>query len=70
MASLDEPTQTVVMHRTEPTKLQTLAQQLSEKINNLMDQTERMVQIKGGEMGPFLPRNQRTLFYIYINILS
>lgn len=59
MASLDEPTQTVVMHRTEPTKLQTLAQQLSEKINNLMDQTERMVQIKGGEMGPFLPRNQR-----------
>jgi translation initiation factor 3 subunit C len=60
MASLDEPTQTVVMHRTEPTKLQTLALQLSEKITNLMDQTERMVQIKGGEMGPFIPRNNRT----------
>lgn len=59
MASLDEPTQTVVMHRTEPTKLQTLALQLSEKISNLMDQTERMVQIRGGEMGAFLNRNQR-----------
>lgn len=59
MASLDEPTQTVVMHRTEPTKLQTLAQQLSEKITNLMDQTERMIQIKGGEMSAFLTRNQR-----------
>jgi translation initiation factor 3 subunit C len=59
MASLDEPTQTVVMHRTEPTKLQTLALQLSEKITNLMDQTERMVQIKGGEMSAFLTRNNQ-----------
>jgi translation initiation factor 3 subunit C len=58
-ASLDEPTQTVVMHRTEPTRLQTLALQLSEKITNLMDQTERMIQLKGGEMGAFLTRNQR-----------
>ena len=61
MASLDEPTQTVVMHRTEPTKLQTMALQLSEKISNLMDQTERMVQIRGGEMGAFLNRNQRKI---------
>jgi len=57
MASLDEPTQTVIMHRTEPTKLQTLALQLSEKITTLMDQTERMIQIKGGEMGGFFQRN-------------
>lgn len=57
MASLDEPTQTVIMHRTEPTKLQTLALQLSEKITTLMDQTERMIQIKGGEMGAFFQRN-------------
>lgn len=61
MASLDEPSQTVVMHRTEPTKLQTLALQLSEKITTLMDQTERMIQIKGGEMGAFFTRNQRKL---------
>lgn len=59
MASLDEPSQTVVMHRTEPTKLQTLALQMSEKINTLMDQTERMIQIKGGEMSAFFTRNQR-----------
>lgn len=56
-ASLDEPTQTVIMHRTEPTKLQTLALQLSEKITTLMDQTERTIQIKGGEMGGFFQRN-------------
>jgi len=49
------------MHRTEPTRLQTLALQLSEKITNLMDQTERMIQLKGGEMGAFLTRNQRKL---------
>jgi len=54
-ASLDEPTQTVIMHRTEPTKLQTLTLQLSEKITTLMDQTERM--IKGGEMSAFFQRN-------------
>jgi translation initiation factor 3 subunit C len=61
MASLDEPTQTVIMHRTEPTKLQTLALQLSEKITTLMDQTERMIQIKGGEMGSFFQRNSKFL---------
>ena len=66
MASLDEPTQTVVMHRTEPTKLQTLALQLSEKITNLMDQTERMVQIKGGEMGAFLTRNNRNTLIFFL----
>lgn len=57
MASLDEPTQTVIMHRTEPTKLQTLALQLSEKITTLMEQTERTIQIKGGEMSAFFQRN-------------
>lgn len=65
MASLDEPTQTVIMHRTEPTKLQTLALQLSEKITSLMDQTERMIQIKGGEMGSFFQRNSK-LFPLYV----
>jgi hypothetical protein len=65
-ASLDEPSQTVVMHRTEPTKLQTLALQLSEKITTLMDQTERMIQIKGGEMSAFFTRNQRTFSSLLI----
>jgi translation initiation factor 3 subunit C len=32
MASLEEPTETVMMHRTEPTRLQVLALQQSEKV--------------------------------------
>lgn len=61
MASLDEPTETIIMHRTEPTRLQTLALQLSEKISTLMDQTERMMQVKGGELGALFTRNQRKI---------
>jgi translation initiation factor 3 subunit C len=59
MASLDEPTGVVVLHRTEPTRLQTLALQLSEKINQLMDHTERIGQLKSGDMGTSFNRNQR-----------
>ncbi len=50
------------MHRTEPTRLQTLALQLSEKINTLMDHTERISQLKSGEMGTTFNRNQRKKF--------
>jgi translation initiation factor 3 subunit C len=68
MASLDEPTQTIIMHRTEPTKIQTLALQLSEKITTLMDQTERSIQVKGGDMNSFMSRNHRNLiFSIFLN---
>ncbi|XP_052799625.1 eukaryotic translation initiation factor 3 subunit C-like isoform X2 [Mya arenaria] len=48
MASLDEPTQTVIMHRTEPTRLQALALQLSEKVGNLVENNERILEIKQG----------------------
>ncbi|KAK2168655.1 hypothetical protein LSH36_15g12053 [Paralvinella palmiformis] len=48
MASLDEPTRTVVMHRTEPTRLQSLALQLSEKVSSLMDNNEKMAEMKQG----------------------
>lgn len=47
-ASLDEPTQTVIMHRTEPTRLQALALQLSEKVGNLVENNERILEIKQG----------------------
>ena len=47
-ASLDEPTQCVVMHRTEPTRLQSLALQLSEKVSSLVDFNERMMEAKQG----------------------
>ena len=45
-ASLDEPTQTVVMHRTEPSPLQALSLQLSEKIGILVENNERMLEAK------------------------
>lgn len=48
MASLDEPTQTVIMHRTEPTRLQYLALQLSEKVTNLVENNERIMEMKQG----------------------
>ena len=45
---MDEPTQTVVMHRTEPTHLQALALQLSEKVSSLVDYNERTMETKSG----------------------
>ncbi|CAH1233219.1 EIF3C [Branchiostoma lanceolatum] len=47
-ASWDEPTQTVVMHRSEPTRLQNLALQLSDKLANLVDNNERILEVKQG----------------------
>ncbi|CAG2242721.1 EIF3C [Mytilus edulis] len=51
MASLDEPTRTVVMHRTEPTRLQSLALQLSEKVSSLVDNNEKIMEFKQGNFG-------------------
>jgi len=48
MASLDEPTHSIVMHRTEPTRLQSLALQLSEKVAYLVDNNERLMEMKQG----------------------
>ncbi|VDI13317.1 translation initiation factor 3 subunit C [Mytilus galloprovincialis] len=57
MASLDEPTRTVVMHRTEPTRLQSLALQLSEKVSSLVDNNEKIMEFKQGNFG-FQKTNQ------------
>ncbi|KAK3775468.1 hypothetical protein RRG08_027224 [Elysia crispata] len=57
MASLDEPTQIVVMHRTEPTRLQSLALQLSEKVGSLVDNNERIMEIKQGNFFFFNKNN-------------
>ncbi|XP_057650867.1 eukaryotic translation initiation factor 3 subunit C [Diorhabda carinulata] len=48
MASLDDPTQTVVMHRSEPSRLQSLALQLADKMNNFVDSNERILETKQG----------------------
>lgn len=47
-ASLDDPTQTVVMHRSEPSRLQSLALQLADKVNNLVESNERIFEMKQG----------------------
>ena len=48
MASLDEPTECMVMHRTEPTRLQSLALQLSDKVAQLVENNERLLEIRPG----------------------
>lgn len=48
MASLDDPTETVVLHRSEPSRLQALSMQLSDKVTNLVDANERVFEMKQG----------------------
>lgn len=59
MASLDQPTQTVVMHRTEPTSLQNMALQLAEKLGNLVENNERVFDLKQGVYGGYFNRDQK-----------
>uniref|UniRef100_A0A3Q2FIM5 Eukaryotic translation initiation factor 3 subunit C n=1 Tax=Cyprinodon variegatus TaxID=28743 RepID=A0A3Q2FIM5_CYPVA len=58
MASLDQPTQTVVMHRTEPTSLQNMALQLAEKLGSLVENNERIFDLKQGVYGGYFNRGQ------------
>ncbi|XP_067935019.1 eukaryotic translation initiation factor 3 subunit C-like [Watersipora subatra] len=51
LASLDEPTQSVVMHRTEPSRLQSTALLLSDKVASLVENNERLLEIKQGNHG-------------------
>uniref|UniRef100_A0A0K8TT22 Eukaryotic translation initiation factor 3 subunit C n=1 Tax=Tabanus bromius TaxID=304241 RepID=A0A0K8TT22_TABBR len=48
MASMDDPTETVVMHRSEPSRLQALSMQLADKVTNLVDANERIFEMKQG----------------------
>lgn len=47
-ASWDEPTNSLVLHQTEPTRLQNLALQLSQRLNNLTEHNERLCESKQG----------------------
>lgn len=47
---MDDPTETVVMHRSEPSRLQSLALQLSDKVNNFVDSNERIFEMKQGNV--------------------
>ncbi|XP_055939619.1 eukaryotic translation initiation factor 3 subunit C-like [Argiope bruennichi] len=48
MASLDEPTQSVILHRTEPSRIQALSLQLADKVSSLVEQNERLLDLKQG----------------------
>merc|ERR1719412_2163461 len=54
MASLDEPTSCLVMHRTEPSALQSLSLQLADKLYNLVENNERILDQK-----PFFARGMQ-----------
>ena len=47
-ASWDQPTKSIVMHKTEPTRLQMLALQYADKCAVLIDANERMMDQRGG----------------------
>jgi len=47
MASLDQPSQCVMMHRSEPSRLQSIALQLSDKVSQLVENNERLLEQRG-----------------------
>merc|ERR1719466_559416 len=47
MASLDQPTQCIIMHRSEPSRLQSIALQLSDKVSQLAENNERLLEQRG-----------------------
>ncbi|KAG8430263.1 hypothetical protein GDO86_018127, partial [Hymenochirus boettgeri] len=59
MASLDQPTQTVVMHGTEPSSLQNTALQLAEKLGTLVENNERIFDHKQGSYGGYFNRGEK-----------
>merc|ERR1719510_2217280 len=48
MASMDEPSECMVMHRTEPSRLQSLSLQLSDKLAQLVENNERLLELRPG----------------------
>jgi len=59
MASLDEPTECMVMHRTEPSRIQSLSLQLADKIAQLADNNERLLDLRPGAwQGRWQDRNK------------
>uniref|UniRef100_A0A4W5NF38 Eukaryotic translation initiation factor 3 subunit C n=1 Tax=Hucho hucho TaxID=62062 RepID=A0A4W5NF38_9TELE len=70
MASLDQPTQTVVMHRTEPTSLQNMALQLAEKLGGLVENNERVFDLKQGVYGGYFNRDWGSIPVSNIHMVS
>lgn len=47
-ASVDEPNQMIVMHRSEPSRIQALALQLTDKVTQLIEHNEKLWDVKQG----------------------
>ncbi|XP_045453872.1 eukaryotic translation initiation factor 3 subunit C [Melitaea cinxia] len=47
LASLDDPSECAILHRSEPTRMQALALQLADKVANLVDSNERIFEKQG-----------------------
>lgn len=67
-ASLDQPTQTVVMHRTEPTCLQNMALQLAEKLGSLVENNERVFDLKQGVYGGYFNRGKEQIRFFFFSL--
>ena len=50
MASMDEPSECMIMDRTEPSRLQSLSLQLSDKLAQLVENNERLLELRPGGM--------------------
>ena len=48
-ASWDEPSNCVVAHRSDPSSVQKLCNQLSEKLNHLVESNERLLEAMGNK---------------------
>ncbi|ESO09399.1 hypothetical protein HELRODRAFT_109647 [Helobdella robusta] len=60
LAAIDEPSQTVVMHKTEPSLVQSLALQLADKLSQIVEHNERSLDLKitGPSYFNYQPRPQ------------
>jgi len=50
-ASLDQVAGTIILHRTEPTKLQYLALQFTERAQGLIEMNEKILEVRTGNLG-------------------
>merc|ERR1711865_270904 len=51
MACWDQPTNAIVMHQSEPSRLQTLALQFAEKVSTFVENNEKLLDIRTGGYG-------------------
>merc|ERR1719197_2313819 len=58
-ASWDQPTNSIIMHKAEPTRLQSLCLQYAEKASVFLENNERMLDTRGGPGGQNRKGGQR-----------